>query len=273
MKIGILTIATGKYSIFLEELIESSRKNFLPGNEVFFFVFTDDPNLSGPDIIRLHQEKIGWPFDSMLRFHMFLGIESYLGKMDYVFFMNANCRVEDRVGEEILPLENECGITAALHPGFFGRDFANFPFEFRTESEFYHKPDSGSLYFQGCFNGGRTKEFLKMSKILKNKVDMDLAKKFVPIWHDESALNWFLIGKDPVVLPPTYAYPEFDRSVDIERILKEKNTEADWKDMISDFSLAKVETDPHFHIIREFGNPKIVMRDKNKKGGKIFLRK
>lgn len=272
MKIGILTIATGKYSMYLEGLVNSSRKNFLPGSDIKFFIFTEDTSVQGHDIIRLHQEKLGWPFDSMLRFHMFCQIESLLQEMDYLFFMNANCEVASEIGKEILP-DNNCGITVALHPGFFNKSHQQLPYEFREESEFYVEKNEASKYFQGCFNGGKRSDFLKMSRILKDKMDIDLSKKIIPIWHDESALNWYTSNKDPLILPPTYAYPEFDRKVDIEKILKEKNEESDWKGLHADISLAKINEDPHKEIIEEFGSPKIVMRDKNKDGGKIYLRK
>ncbi|MBW3019702.1 globoside alpha-1,3-N-acetylgalactosaminyltransferase 1, partial [Candidatus Woesearchaeota archaeon] len=41
MKVGLLIIATNKYTQFLQPLIESADKYFLPNQEVTYFVFTN----------------------------------------------------------------------------------------------------------------------------------------------------------------------------------------------------------------------------------------
>jgi hypothetical protein len=41
----------------------------------------------------------------------------------------------------------------------------------------------------------------------------------------------------------------------------------------SDFATADVLGDPFRHIIKEFGDLKIIQRNKNMDGGKIYLRK
>jgi hypothetical protein len=30
----------------------------------------------------------------------------------------------------------------------------------------------------------------------------------MPIWHDESALNWYYLDKSPLLVDSSYAYPE-----------------------------------------------------------------
>jgi hypothetical protein len=47
-----------------------------------------------------------------------------------------------------------------------------------------------------------------MSKILETKIDIDLNNNIIPIWHDESALNWFFKDNKIHSLSPSYAYPE-----------------------------------------------------------------
>jgi len=45
MKVGIITIATGKYDIFVGGLIESCENNFLPDVEKEYIIFSDSDRL------------------------------------------------------------------------------------------------------------------------------------------------------------------------------------------------------------------------------------
>jgi hypothetical protein len=280
MKIGILTIATGKYSIYLPELIESCENLFLSDHEKSYFVYTDSemtdlPEFKGSEkVTRIHQEKLGWPYDSMMRFHMFDAFRDMLSKVDYLFFMNANMKLVSPVDTSILPAENRCGIVVTQHPGYYKSIGAsNLPYEGNVKSEFYVPQNQRNAYFQGCFNGGRSSEFLSMCATLKDKIDKDLLENIIPVWHDETALNWYVINQDPLILPPTYAYPEHCDGEDIKRSLVEKNEKSDLPLLDPDFATASVLEDPFRHIIDEFGDLKIIQRNKNMDGGKIYLRK
>jgi hypothetical protein len=283
MKIGIITIATGKYSMYIQELVETSEDLFLCGHDRKYFVYTDCDieqlgNFKGSEkIIKIHQDKLGWPYDSMMRFHMFDENKELLGEMDYLFFMNANMKIVDVVDESILPKDNKCGITSTVHPGYYrNKNAHNYPYERGHKSEFYVRPDSGTLYYQGCFNGGRTAEFLYMSELLRSKMDIDINNGIIPIWHDESALNWYLIDKDPLALPPTYAYPENCDGNEVKKALYEKNEGEDISRLTPDIEAANLSNligDPFEYLVREISNPKIIQRNKNMQGGKIYLRK
>lgn len=248
MKIAIITIATGRYDIFIPGLIESCQKNFLPTLEKKYFIFTDSDNIkSSGDVIRIEQKKLGWPFDTMLRFHMFNTIKESLREFDYVFFMNSNLKITSTVGSFILETPEECGIIVTLHPGFYLQNKNKYPLERNPHSSFYIPQGKERYYFQGCFNGGKTQEFLEMSEILASLIDVDIENNIIPLWHDESALNWYLIEKNPRILDPTFSYPEFF-SNDPQR-------------------------DNHYPIIIKFGDPKIIQLDKDNFGGKEQLRR
>jgi hypothetical protein len=276
MKVGVITIATGKYIRYVPDLVKSCESFFLPAHDKTYFIFTDgeismqiSQGEKIPNIVRIHQEKLGWPFDSMLRFHMFLDIKNELSKMDYVFFMNANNKIVDFVDDSIFPINSRCGIVAALHPGFFNRNKGNYPYERRPESSFCVKAGEENNYYQGCFNGGRSESFLIMSDVLKQKTDEDLANNIISVWHDESALNWYLIDKDPLVLGPNYTYPEYLSKDDIINNLRENHIYVN--SVIADEILSTPESDPHLYI-KESGPIKIIQRNKNLDGGKPYLR-
>lgn len=267
MKIAITTIATGKYDIFVPSLINSCEKYFLPDLEKTYFIFTDSDKILSSDKVKLvSQKKLGWPYDTMMRFHMFDSQRDKFLGFDYIFFMNANLRIVSRINNDILETEGTCGIIATVHPGIYvDLVYPNFninhtqnkipflnkeiyPLERRKESNFYIPFGKESLYFQGCFNGGETKKFISMSKILRDLIDKDLETGIIPLWHDESALNWYLNDKNPKVLDPTFAYP--DSTVGTETNIITKYT----------------------RIIHDFGRPKIIQIDKSLHGGHDFLR-
>lgn len=264
--------------MYIPELVESCENLFLESHDKKYFVYTDSDlaplgDFVGSDkIIKIHQERLGWPYDSMMRFHMFSAFEKILSDVDYLFFMNANMKVVSKVDDSILPANNKCGIVATEHPGYYGKNVPH-PHESNPNSLFFVKLNNRSKYFQGCFNGGRSKEFLKMSRVLKKRMDIDLKNGIIPIWHDESAMNWYLVGKDVHVLHPTYAYPEYCDGEIIKKSLLEKNSDADIPLLYSDFMEARNQEDPFKHLIKGHNFPKIIQRNKNKDGGKIYLRK
>lgn len=55
-KIGLLVMATGKYTVFLEPLFRSADKFFLPGYERTYFVFTDGQVPKSDHIVRIEQK-------------------------------------------------------------------------------------------------------------------------------------------------------------------------------------------------------------------------
>jgi hypothetical protein len=46
-----------------------------------------------------------------------------------------------------------------------------------------------------------------MSNILNEKINEDIRNNITPIYHDESALNWYFLDKNPLVMDCGYAYP------------------------------------------------------------------
>lgn len=198
---------------------------------------------------------------------MFLTIQEELKKFDFIFFMNSNLKIVSTISRNILPLKEKSGLVVTYHPGFYKKHPNFFTYERNPESNFYIPEGEGKFYAQGCFNGGRSLEFLEMSRVLKEKIDLDLDKKIIPVWHDESALNWYVMNRDPKILHPVYSWPEFAH-INNENILS----------MISKIGIdetlpyiSRGRKDPHSSI-KEGKMIKIIQRDKNLFGGKTNLR-
>lgn len=235
MNIAIITICTGKYDIFFKDLYESSEKYFLNNHLKHYFVFTESNNIdSSENVTKLYQEKMGWPYDTMLRFKMFNSIKETLSEYDYIFFLNANMLFVDFVSDEVLPNEENGFLMGVNHPGFYNKEINQFPYERNPYSTSYIEYGSGKNYYQGCFNGGRSKEYLEMSESSDILIMNDLDKGIIPVWHDESKLNSYYKDLNVLTLDSGYAYPE----------------------SVNDLPFAK----------------KIIQRDKSKYGGHHFLR-
>lgn len=210
MKIGILYICTGKYISFFENFFHTSEKLFLTKHEKMYFVFTDGDHklFDHEKVFRIQQSQLGWPYDTLKRFHMFCSIEEKLDDMDFLFFFNANMMFLKKAEEEVIPAAENDWFVGVNHPGYckVGRD--KFPYERNPESTAYIGPDRGVFYFQGCLFGGRTKEFMEMAKVLSRNIEEDEGKNIMAMWHDESHLNHYFLNKKIKLLDPSYAYPE-----------------------------------------------------------------
>jgi len=207
MKIGLVVIATGKYTQFIPPLFKSVQKHFMKGHEVKIFVFTDGKIPENDVVKRVEQEHLGWPGATLKRYHIFDKNKEILSKMDYLFYCDADMKFVGDVGEEILPEKESNGLVGTQHPGFYSSGKRG-TYETRPESTAYVSPEEGSIYYAGGFNGGTSEAFLNMSKIIKERVDKDLEKDIIAVWHDESQMNRYFIDNPPKTITPSYCYPE-----------------------------------------------------------------
>lgn len=222
--IGILIVATGKYTIFVKDLYESCEKYFLKHYNKRYYVFTNEDIPSHSNIVKIRQDSLGWPYNTLKRFEMFNKISDDLMREDYLFFLNANMLLVNEVNEEVIPKQEHDFLMGVHHPGYYNAPKEQFPYERRSESLFCISPPNAKYYYQGCFNGGSSKEFLNMSKTLESMINTDLNNNIIPIWHDESALNWYFKDKKPLVMNPEYACPEgWSMQSEIKIIQKNKN--------------------------------------------------
>ena len=208
MKIALLYICTGKYDIFWEGFYQSSEQFFLPSAQKEYFVFTDQNiEIFNNRVHKIYQDKLGWPFDTLMRFKMFDSIKEQLKLFDYIFFVNANMRFLVPIGEEILPSEEE-GILIVKHPGFYNKSRSEFTYDENPKSLAYIPENEGKYYFMGGFNGGISSSYLKLISTLKTNIDKDLENGIIALWHDESHLNSYMINHRGKILDPSYGYPE-----------------------------------------------------------------
>lgn len=211
MKIAIFSICLGKYNVFFEKFYSSLQQHFLKNHEKDFIIISDSDLKSAPNIKVFRQPKLGWPYDTMMRFHFMVGLSDILKNYDYIFFLNLNMMAIKDIEENIIPGHFSNFLMGCKHPSY---DLPpdQLPYERNTISSCCINQGEGKFYYQGCFNGGRSKEFLEMASILKENIDSDLKKNHIPLWHDESMLNWYYKDRTPLMLGSNYIHPEGDKT-------------------------------------------------------------
>jgi hypothetical protein len=195
--------------VFWDEFYTSAKKNFLQDHEKYFFVFTNNKQLlrkQKADTKFIQQRKLGWPFDTLYRFKIFLRIEEEIKKYDYVYYLNANALIVSKVGEEIFP--DPFMLIGCLHPCFFNKKPNEYIYERNPDSLSFIELGNGKHYVMGAFIGGDSIAFLEMCKQLNTNIDIDYQKNIIAIWHDESHYNKYLLSNSYKLLSPSYVYPE-----------------------------------------------------------------
>lgn len=207
MKIDLLIVATNNYIKFLPDLIESVNDYFLVNEDITIHVFTDKINESimilGNIAIKYHY--IGhkpWPYATLNRFHFF---KEYINEIngDYVFYIDADTIIMDEITTDDIISD----FTVVQHCGFVNGGGS---WEDRIASEVFVRDTSRKKYYGGGFYGFSNELFNEVVNLAVELIDTDASNGIIPVWHDESVLNYIAsVCLDPIkVLTPSYHYPE-----------------------------------------------------------------
>lgn len=207
MKVGIICLANGPYSIFIDNLIDSCEEKFLLTYDKEYFIITDSEfnNSNKKNVNIIYKQRNGWPLDCLLRPQYSYELENKTKHLDYIYFFNANMSIYTEIGEEILP--NESGLIGVEHPCYTHRDNKMFTYDRNPLTEAYIPEGEGQIYYQACLWGGTVDAFMKLSKTIQDWTNKDLNNKVEPIWLDESYLNKYFSLYPPKLLSSLYAWP------------------------------------------------------------------
>lgn len=168
----------------------------------------------------IETEPMEWPIPTLMRYHLFLNEEEKLKEYDYIFYLDADMRVVQKISDEVLGN----GLTAAPHPGYYLHKRMIPPYEPNSKSTAYI-PRLGHIvqeeggkrfypfYAAGGFQGGKGGKFIAAMKTMKKNIDKDFDRNYTAIWNDESHWNKYLwdfqLKKgDITFLDVSYIYPD-----------------------------------------------------------------
>ena len=205
MKICILTIATNKYLQFVEKLYDDIAEKFVPGAEINCLLFTDHEIEETSDNVRVHYiDHEPWPMPTLKRYNYFVKEKDYILEHDYCFYLDADMRIDAPVGEEVLS-----DLVATQHGYQSMHPKEQMSYDRNPECLAYVAPGDEVTYYAGGFNGGKTTKFMEMAEVIADRVNKDLEKDIIALWHDESHMNRYMIDNPPTLaLNPEYCYAE-----------------------------------------------------------------
>lgn len=206
MRIGLCLIATGKYDIFLQPLIDSVDKYFFRNDSISIYLFSDKiPNLIHSDRISLTfipTEHKPFPYATLYRYKYFTAGADLIDT-DYIFYSDVDMRFVSEVGREILG-----DIVCVQHPGFYKGGWGSGGCD--PKSLAYLPIDVCKDYMAGGFQGGKRDKYMLACEVMKQRIDIDESNGVLAQWHDETHWNFYLktFAENIKVLTPSYCYPE-----------------------------------------------------------------
>lgn len=210
MTIGLLLVCTGKYDVFLPELLEQVDRLFFPNEKVEVFLFTDKIkhyiDSERVSVNYIYTEHKPFPASTLYRFKYFNSQSDVIkNRCDYVFYMDVDMRIVEPIGHEILPEDGNDGLVGTLHCGFYHRGGS---WEDNSDSTAYIPFENRKKYYAGGFQGGTVKDYLEACAKLDANITNDEERGVMATWHDESMWNCYLSTRNPKILTPDYCMVE-----------------------------------------------------------------
>lgn len=200
-RVGLCVMATGKYIQYVPKLLDSADNYFLKDHEVTYFVFTDSP-FEHQHAKTIYQKQLGWPYDSMMRFHTYLKHADLFANLDYIYAIDADMGFAGTVGDEIL--SDRVATVLSVH--LFK---AQKPYESNPLSTAYVHVNEGGQYYAGAFYGGSRDEFIRLLRKTTEQINIDLARGYIAWANDESHINRYFVDNKPTLeLSPSYCHFE-----------------------------------------------------------------
>lgn len=210
-KIAIIFIGTKDFVKFVPRYYLSFKKFFLPKTKKYFFIFTDRTDYpflqNKKDIIPVKIKHENNSFATLFRFKYIDKIASRLNGYSHIIYIDADMYANQLITEKEFFSHNN-PLFGVQHPYYVSK-MGQFEFN-PISTAAVKKSDNLSIYWQGCFWGGKRDSVLKLTKELDKRVNTDLKNKIIAKWLDESHLNKYFIenANEVYTYPPNYAYSD-----------------------------------------------------------------
>ena len=210
-KIGILLIATGRYINFFETIYNSIEKFFFKDIEKHYFLFTDSSKPLPKNVERIQIECLGYPGDTLYRYHRFLTIEDIIKEcsIPLLYYFDVDMKIIADIGEEFLP-DQSSPLIGAIHPGYRLKKSGGAPERNPKSTACIHTNEKYPYYICGGVQGGFTEHYLSASSSIKKMIDIDTKNNIVALWYDESHWNRYMASNTHKFkfMDSGYCYPE-----------------------------------------------------------------
>lgn len=201
-KIAVYYIATNKYITFFDEFLYG-LSNFFPNvkKKVVLITDCDDVDFSkkSNEQIEVKQEHIDhyyWPIPTL--FKMFYIEKFFADDCDYHFYCNANMRFIDKFqfdsSVDMCFMKHYLSDRLSLYVINNGNN--NNCVIPPNWAKCYISPNevpSEAKYCQGGFFGGTSEMMHHFLSDINSMIKDDLKHNIIPIWHDETYLNKYLL--------------------------------------------------------------------------------
>jgi hypothetical protein len=204
--LGILLIATGEYSKFVQECVESIEKQDHPYNVIDLHIFTNDLSLDLKTKFKIHiheWHETKWPYPTLLRYKAILNVTNYLDHYTHLLYLDVDMKVVAP-----LPIVLDESLLAVAHPSYVKK--RNKPFEKRELSSAFFQEQQESIYVCGGVQGGTRQRYLTAITEIYTNIEIDLKNEIIAKWHDESHWNKYVNQniEQTVIFGREFCWPE-----------------------------------------------------------------
>lgn len=203
-KIACIYIATGHYAQWFDLNYKTIEFYLFPECEKHYFLFSDAIFCEKyHNVTYIRKEWEEWPSPALSKFELPLTIAGMLKDYDYTFFINADFYMTAPLHSSLLPDIVSGEWLIAVFEQYNGRDSDTLGFERRYISNAYIPYGTKNIpYVQGAFYLAATFEYLHMCSVSAMWYKADSMNGIMPVWHDESYLNKYLLTRKVKRLPP-----------------------------------------------------------------------
>ncbi|XP_012685518.2 globoside alpha-1,3-N-acetylgalactosaminyltransferase 1 [Clupea harengus] len=212
-RVGLMVLAVGRYTHYLQHFLQSAETHFLPGLPVNYYILTDNPEklVPPPELGEERSLRVvpvaempGW--EHLVRRRMDLlasTIDNQVQQeVDYVFCADVDQEFASQVGTEILGT-----LVATLDPQHTSMPIYTYPYERSPDSRACVLDEEGDYYYTSELYGGLCSEVMALTKVCSQLILQDHALGVEAQGLEESYLNRYLIDRRPTcVLSPEYSW-------------------------------------------------------------------
>lgn len=180
IKLGILLIATRRYTVFVERLYDQLKMFVRVPCDVV--LFTDSPNTFCD--ITFPIPPYEFPLATLYRYKIFCEYEDILRTFSHLLYLDVDMGVIDYIGEEFIV----DGLLAVRHPAFFAKGGWGSPNNPRQSKSWFPESERKN-YYCGGVQGGRSDVYLNACFEMAAGIQEDEKRGIMAEWHDETFWN------------------------------------------------------------------------------------